>query len=70
MSDFEERTGFLLRTLLSRGYEFRFLRREFCKAIERYISEFQRWAIPLNFRNWFDDLFRGNLPNALSNSII
>ena len=56
MSDFEERTKFLLDILVGRGYKMDLLRREFSKAVEKYISEFQRWTIPVNFSSWFDKI--------------
>ena len=58
--DFEERVRFLLVTLLNRGYNFRFLKSEFCKVINKYISEFQRWVIPLDFDKWFRDISSGS----------
>ena len=39
---FEDRTKFLLDVLINRGYNFYLLRRQFCKAIEKYVSNFQR----------------------------
>ena len=54
MSGFEERTKFLLDVLLKRGYDVDRLRCQFCKAVERYILEFQRWVIPLDFNHWFN----------------
>ena len=53
---FEERACFLLRILLERHYNLKFLKREYCKAVEKYISEFQRWAIPVSIYQWFDEL--------------
>ena len=63
--DFEERVRFLLVTLLNRGYNFRFLKSEFCKVINKYISEFQRWVIPLDFDKWFKDISSGSF-NTIS----
>ena len=53
---FEERACFLLKILLERHYNLKFLKREFCKAVEKYISEFQRWAIPVSIHEWFEGL--------------
>ena len=64
-SDFEERVKFLLDTLLGRGYNFGMLKREFCKSVNKYISEFQRWAIPLDFDKWFINISR-NIPSSVS----
>ena len=58
--DFEERTKFLLDILLNRGYKGFLLKREFCKAVEKYIGEFQKWVIPSNFQNWFDQISNSN----------
>ena len=52
--DFEARTKFLLDILLKRGYKGFLLKREFCKAVEKYLGEFQKWILPYNFQNWFD----------------
>ena len=64
-NDFEERVRFLLETLLGRGYNFGMLKREFCKSVNKYISEFQRWAIPLDFDKWFINISR-NTPSISS----
>ena len=56
---------FLLDTLLGRGYNFGMLKREFCKSVNKYISEFQRWAIPLDFNKWFINISR-NIPPPIS----
>ena len=53
---FEERACFLLKILLERHYNLKFLKREFCKAVEKYISEFQRWAIPVSIHELFEGL--------------
>ena len=58
--DFEERTKFLLDILLNRGYKSFLLKREFCKAVEKYIGEFQKWVLPSNFQNWFDQISNSN----------
>ena len=64
--DFEVRAKFLLDILINRGYKLHLLRRQFCRAIEKYISVFQKWDIPLNFKSWFDDI--SNLNSGLSSS--
>ena len=28
----------------------------FCRAIEKYVIEFQKWALPLSFPVWFDTI--------------
>ena len=54
--DFEERTKFLANILLTRGYNKKLLQKQFCKALEKYIEEFQKWTIPLRFDNWFREI--------------
>ena len=60
ISGFEERTKHLIDVLISRNYKFNKLQREFCRAIERYITQFQMWPIPLDFKNWFLQISAGN----------
>ena len=43
--------------LKNRGYKFKRLEREFCKAINKYIREFQKWALPSNLNAWFRQIF-------------
>ena len=56
---FEERTKTLIDILTKRNYRIDKLQQEFCRAIERYISDFQAWSIPLDFRNWFLKISQG-----------
>ena len=55
--DFEIRTKHLGLILKNRGYKFKRLEREFCKAINKYIREFQKWALPSNLNGWFRQIF-------------
>ena len=55
--DFELRTRHLGLILKDRGYKLIQLKKEFCKAINKYIREFQKWAIPLNLIEWFRKIF-------------
>ena len=55
--DFELRTRHLGLILKDRGYKLIRLEKEFCKAINKYTREFQKWAIPLNLNNWFKEIF-------------
>ena len=64
-SGFEERTKFLAVILISRGYKDRHLCALFCKAVEKYICEFQKWALPLCFNSWFISIL--NLDAGLVN---
>ena len=52
-SDFENRTDFLAKILIDRGYNKEILRKQFCRAMEKYVREFQKWALPLSFPAWF-----------------
>ena len=54
--DFECRVRFLAVILLGRNYVKKQLRREFCRAVEKYLVEFQKWALPLSFPMWFDNI--------------
>ena len=54
--DFEERVGFLLGILKDRGYDVRLLGRQFCRAVGKYISAFQKWDIPVSLRDWFESI--------------
>ena len=56
LGDFEERTRFLARILINRGYDKRLLQKQFCKAIEKYLGDFQKWALPLKFDIWFREI--------------
>ena len=42
------------------------LERQFCRVIDKYIKEFQKWIIPLDLRGWFKQIFNnqptGNIP--------
>ena len=67
--DFEERSKFLLDILVDRGYNRGLLRREFCKAVEKYMGEFQKWVLPVNLRDWFDTLSNLNSDLSLQDSI-
>ena len=54
--DFENRTNFLAGILMDRGYKRNILKRQFCKAVEKYVMEFQKWALPFSFPAWFDSI--------------
>ena len=56
LRDFEERTRFLARILINRGYNKGLLQRQFCKAIEKYLGDFQKWALPSKFDSWFREI--------------
>ena len=45
--DFETRTNHLGIVLKGRGYTISRLEKEFCKAVRKYISEFQKWSLPI-----------------------
>jgi len=69
-SGFEERTKFLAGILMQRGYKKGRLQGQFCKAVGKYISEFQKWSLPLDLNSWFlaivsTDTSQGNLGSQL-----
>ena len=39
-----------------RGYVKILLRNQFCKAVEKYLVEFQKWVLPSRFDQWFYDI--------------
>ena len=55
--DFEERTKILGLLLLLRGYKRNTLEKQFCRVIDKYITEFQKWIIPLDLKIWFRKIF-------------
>ena len=42
----------------------------FCKAIEKYIGEFQKWVLPSNFQNWFDQISNSNFGFSTQDSLL
>ena len=54
--DFETRARFLLDILKGRGYSLDLLGRQFSRAIGKYISDFQRWEIPVSIEGWFRNI--------------
>ena len=67
--DFELRVNMLAWVLIRREYKKILLQKQFCKAIEKYINEFQKWVLPLYFKNWFDDIISiSNNENLLNES--
>ena len=52
-TDFELRTRHLLGLLRDRGYQVGLLGRQFCRAVDKYISDFQRWELPTDIMGWF-----------------
>ena len=58
--DFECRVKFLADILIKRGYDVRLLQKQFCRAVDKYIIEFQKWAILLDLRAWFFDIVRSS----------
>ena len=51
--DFEARVNFLAGILIKRGYDKKLLLKQFCRAIDKYTSEFQKWSLPLDLKSWF-----------------
>ena len=56
--DFEIRVKFLADILLDRGYILDLLQIQFCRAVDKYTSEFQKWSLPQDLRLWFLDIVR------------
>ena len=54
--DFETRARFLLDILKDRGYSLSLLGRQFSRAIGKYISDFQKWEIPVSIEGWFRNI--------------
>lgn len=55
--DFINRVERLGKILLERGYEFKRLRSEFCKVIDKYRTIFEKWDTPLDSYRWFNLIF-------------
>ena len=58
--NFEARVRFLASILLNRNYRLNALQVQFCRAIDRYTSEFQKWTIPQDLRSWFREIIRSS----------
>ena len=58
--DFEIRVGFLATILRNRGYKSSLLQKQFCRAIDKYVTEFQKWSIPSDLKSWFLDIVRSH----------
>ena len=56
--DFEERTKKLAQDLLGRGYQLSRLRRQFCRVIEKYRTEFDKWGYPVDVKSWAQNILR------------
>ena len=56
--DFINRVERLGKILLERGYEFKRLRSEFCKVIDKYRTIFEKWGTPLDSYQWFNLIFK------------
>ena len=58
--DFETRVNFLAGILIKRGYDKKLLLKQFCRAIDKYTSEFSKWSLPLDLRAWFFQIIHIN----------
>ena len=58
--DFECRVKFLADILIKRDYDIKLLQKQFCRAVDKYIIEFQKWATLLDLRVWFFDIVRSS----------
>ena len=60
IEDFETRVNFLAGVLIKRGYDKKLLLKQFCRAIDKYTSEFQKWSLPLDLKSWFFQIISMN----------
>ena len=58
IEDFEIRINFLASILIKRGYNKNFLQKQFCRAIDKNASDFQKWSPPLDNKSWFFHITR------------
>ena len=56
----ECRVKFLADILIKRGYDVGLLQKQFCRAVDKYIIEFQKWTILLDLKAWFFDIVRSS----------
>ena len=56
--DFENRVNKLAQSLIDRGYRRNLLRREFCRVVDKYRTEFEKWTIPVNSSDWLNTIIR------------
>ena len=68
VNDFTDRTRSLANTLLQRGYVRSRLAKEFRQVIGNYRSEFERWSIPSDSQQWFDNILDNPQIDALTAS--
>ena len=61
--DFENRCKMLAEELLNRVYNRGKLGHQFCRVLGKYMAEFQKWQIPLNIPNWFNQILTSTLSN-------
>ena len=52
------RTKKLAQDLLGRGYQLSRLRRQFCRVIEKYRTEFDKWGYPVDVKSWAQNILR------------
>ena len=58
-SDFEDRVKFLATILINRDYKSSLLKKQFCRSVERYSQEFQKWDFPSDLGIWFNSIISG-----------
>ena len=54
--DFENRVSKLAHSLIDRGYKRNLLRHEFCRVVDKYRTEFEKWTIPVNSSDWLNTI--------------
>ena len=45
------------------------LQKQFCRAVEKYLLEFQKWTISLDLRSWFQDIIRSSQISCRSSQL-
>ena len=54
----EDRTKKLAQDLLGRGYQLNRLCRQFCRVVEKYRTEFDKWGYPEDIKSWVRNILR------------
>ena len=68
VNDFIDRARSLANTLMQRGYVKSRLAKEFRQVIGNYRSEFERWSIPTDCQEWFNNILDNPHSDTLTTS--
>ena len=60
--DFEDRAKLLADTLIDRKFDKVKLRTQFCRVVNKYMCEFQKWQVPTDILNWFNQILNPTTP--------